>query len=246
MYCHLENANTKLFQFENSDEYILIIFADCIVGKLEKLKTYDAKLFKGPIDGLTEIHCSTVTEIDVKWHITSDVGVLNVTEQTWQDKYHHMFKLLYVTDNAVFKQIDFKQETKNDKPFVLPKSKLYKVLGIDSMYFFVGFQPATFYTDKRGQCKKSKSELGCDVSQQGCTAYIYKGIYPTMTKIPSLDDYYPGQSKEYGPFTLVDDTASNLNLMTCEWQCGKTVYKLQHIKKCDNEELYKNIKLIHI
>jgi len=232
----------------------------------EYVKGKDSRLFKGPIDDLKELFvCSTSIASTGDFNIITRDGSLSMDKEQWEDNYEHVFNLIHIkkeNNNGLFNKIILKeqelQKTTAQKlkeaglpstTDLAPKSRLYKVEEQNN-YFFVGYKKTIYYADVSGNFKSGKPNNNCHIPREGYAARIFFGEYPQLNEVSSIESYYPGQSSSLGPYNLIgldSDflTTSSLNLLKNQWTKGDGItYKLVHIKRLDNEEFYKKIKLV--
>lgn len=264
VFGHLERPKASLYQIENGGDYLFVVHADCTPcyiknGSLSKipLKGKDARLFKGPIENLQEIFCSTAVTSAGTFSILTSDGTLSIDKKQWEDRYENVFNLISIKredNNNLFSKINFSGQASKNAPSqnlekaglpsgtdLAPKSRLYRVEDLNK-YFFVGYNKVTYYVDVSGNFKSRDSNNDCHIPREGYAARIFFGDYPQLNEVLSLESFYPGQSSSLGPYhliCLVSDLLSSLNLLKNQWTNGNVVYKIVHIKKLGNEEFYK-------
>lgn len=274
----MDRAKASLYKIENGEDYLFVVHASVNfchqVGNVASPYTFhglplggkEARIFKGPIDNMCELSCSTSSSSLNNFDIRTNTGTLSIDKQQWIDPYENEFKLVHLKkmDNKdLFAQIvlkDKKQETstaeKLDKAGLpqttnlAPKSRLYQVDG-QKNYFFVGFNKIKYYGNG--------TEIYFDVDSflmpknkgyQLCEGYkvrIFYGEYPQLNEVITADSHFPGPSSSVGPYCLLgldnNSLKTTLNPMTGYWTKGNgAAYKLIHVKKEENEEFFKKIK----
>lgn len=260
----ISRPKASLYQIENGGDYLFCIHAEVTVdGHVGK----DARLYKGPIEDIRELSVSvTAVNNEGNFDVVTKVGTLSIDKKTWKDKYENVFNVTHLRkdeNKALHEKILLKKQepkpTQAEKlakaglspADVAPKSRLFKVEGLDNKYFFVGYRKATYYEDASGDCKSSEPKGDCNLPREGYKTDIFFGSYPQLKQVPSIGSFYSGAST-LGPFHLLlgirPDSApfSSLNLLKNQWSDEDTAHKLVHIQKQGNEEFIKKINFNYL